>query len=72
MPLVTITGNLRDHGLAAMSTTARPRLWLVPNKGHVKSGYALDGLSFEAELASDGTFTVDVWSEGREERIGDN
>ncbi|MGX9349160.1 hypothetical protein [Microbacterium sp. KNMS] len=63
MPLVTITGNLRDHGLKVMPAQFQQRLWFKPNEGHIRSSYAMDGDRVYATLAADGSFSVDVWSE---------
>lgn len=63
MPLVTITGNLRDHGLVVLPTEYEQRLWLKPNKGHIRAGYAMDGARVYAQLSTSGEFTAEVWSE---------
>lgn len=63
MPLVTITGNLRDHGIIALPTQFEQRLWFKPNKGHLVSGYALDGARVFADLTPQAGFSAGVWSE---------
>lgn len=63
MPMVTITGNVRDHGLVVLPTNLEQRLWFKPNEGHVVGSYALDGQRAYAELSSSGAFTAEVWSE---------
>ena len=63
MPLVTITGNARDHGLVVLPTNLEQRLWFKPNMGHLVGPHALDGQRAYAELSPSGAFTAEVWSE---------
>lgn len=63
MPLVTITGNLGDHGLSVLPSQYEQRLWLKPNKGHVRGPHAMDGARVYASLASSGAFSAEVWSD---------
>ncbi|GAA4774706.1 hypothetical protein [Microbacterium gilvum] len=63
MPLVTLTGNVSEHGLAILPESLQQRLWLVPNKGHIKGSRALDGQPVLCALnRATGAFTADVWS----------
>lgn len=63
MPLVTITGNLRDHGLVVLDPQFEQRLWFRPNSGHIKGSYAMDNARVYADLQADGSFSAEVWSE---------
>lgn len=64
MPLVTLHGNLFDHGGNVLPSELQQRVWLVPNRGHIKEGsMALDGLPVLCDFdRNTGRFGADVWS----------
>ena len=66
MPLVTITGYSRDHGLKSIPASAKPELWFRPNRGNSSANGLLLGVETKAEWVNidTGQFTVDLFSDG--------
>jgi hypothetical protein len=65
MPLVTLEGNVRDHGLEPLPADLYQRVWLRPNRERIVPGAgALDGQRVYAKDydPETGAFSIDVWS----------
>ena len=63
MPLVELSGNLTEHGLAVLPAELQQRVWLVPNKPHLKGGRALDAQPVACVFdRTTGAFSAQVWS----------
>lgn len=63
MSLVTITGNVRDHGRKIIPASQQPELYFRPEASHVLWAGLMHGDSVKADLAPSGRFTVELESE---------